>query len=107
MQVVSGPVGRHKVHCVAPAAACIESEIGKLLKWLDGNEQEDPLLKAAIAHLGLVKIHHFEDGNGKIGRAIAGMFLASSDGSAQRFYGMSSQILEDRKGYYDVLEQTQ
>jgi Fic family protein len=107
MQVVSGPIGRHKVHYVAPAANRIEREMGKFLKWLDGNEQEDPLLKAAIAHLWFVTIHPFEDGNGRIGRAIAEMCLARSDGSAQRFYSMSSQILEERKGYYNVLEKTQ
>lgn len=107
MQVVSGPIGRHKVHYEAPAAARIDSEMRSFLKWLDGNEQEDPLLKAAIAHLWFVTIHPFEDGNGRIGRAIAEMCLARSDGSAQRFYSMSSQILEERKGYYDVLEKTQ
>src|SRR5258708_15561970 len=107
MQVVSGPIGRHKVHYEAPAAARVESEMRKFLKWLDGNEQEDPLLKAAIAHLWFVTIHPFEDGNGRIVRAIAEMCLARSDGSAQRFYSMSSQILEERKGYYDVLEKTQ
>jgi Fic family protein len=107
MQVVSGPIGRHKVHYEAPAAARIDSEMRKFLKWLDGNEQQDPLLKAAIAHLWFVTIHPFEDGNGRIGRAIAEMCLARSDGSEQRFYSMSSQILEERKGYYDVLEKTQ
>lgn len=107
MQVVSGPIGRHKVHYEAPAAARIESEIRKFQKWLDGNEQQDPLLKAAIAHLWFVTIHPFEDGNGRAGRAIAEMCLARSDGSEQRFYTMSSQILEERKGYYDVLETTQ
>ena len=107
MQVVSGPIGLHKVHYEAPPAARIESEMGKFLKWLDGNEQQDPLLKAAIAHLWFVTIHPFEDGNGRIGRAIAEMCLARSDGSEQRFYSMSSQILEERKGYYDVLEKTQ
>jgi Fic family protein len=107
MQVVSGPVGRHKVRYVAPAAARVESEVGKFLTWFDGNEQEDPLLKAAIAHLWFVTIHPFEDGNGRIGRAIAEMCLARSDGSSQRFYSMSSQILEERKGYYEVLEKTQ
>jgi Fic family protein len=107
MQVVSGPIGRHKVHYEAPAAALIESEMRRFLKWLDGNEQEDPLLKAAIAHLWFVTIHPFEDGNGRIGRAIAEMCLARSDGSPQRFYSMSSQILEERKGYYDVLGKTQ
>jgi Fic family protein len=107
MQVVSGPIGRHKIHYVAPMASRVESEMGKFLKWLDGSEQQDPLLKAAIAHLWFVTIHPFEDGNGRIGRAIAEMCLARSDGSAQRFYSMSSQILEERKGYYDVLEKTQ
>src|SRR5882672_3491945 len=107
MQVVSGPVGRHKVHYEAPAADRVESEMGQFLAWFNANEQEDPLLKSAIAHLWFVTIHPFEDGNGRIGRAIAEMCLARSDGSAQRFYSMSSQILEERKGYYDVLEKTQ
>lgn len=107
MQVVSGPIGRHKVHYEAPAADRVEGEMGKFLVWFDGNEQEDPLLKAAIAHLWFVTIHPFEDGNGRIGRAIAEMCLARSDGSAQRFYSMSSQILEERKDYYEVLEKTQ
>jgi Fic family protein len=107
MQVVSGPIGRHKVHYVAPAADRVENEMGNFLTWFDGNQQEDPLLKAAIAHLWFVTIHPFEDGNGRIGRAIAEMCLARSDGSAQRFYSMSSQILEERKGYYEVLEKTQ
>jgi Fic family protein len=107
MQVVSGPIGRHKVHYVAPAAARVENEMGNFLQWFDGKEQEDPLLKAAIAHLWFVTIHPFEDGNGRIGRAISEMCLARSDGSAQRFYSMSSQILEERKGYYEILEKTQ
>jgi Fic family protein len=107
MQVVSGPVGRHKVHYEAPAGHRVEGEIGKFLAWFDGDQQEDPLLKAAIAHLWFVTIHPFEDGNGRIGRAIAEMCLARSDGSSQRFYSMSSQILEERKEYYEVLEKTQ
>ena len=107
MQVVSGPVGRHEVHYEAPAADRVESEMGKFLAWFEGNEQEDPLLKAGIAHLWFVTIHPFEDGNGRIGRAIAEMCLARSDGSPQRFYSMSSQILEERKDYYEVLEKTQ
>jgi Fic family protein len=107
MQVVSGPVGRHKVHYEAPVADRVENEMGRFLAWFDGNEQEDPLFKAAIAHLWFVTIHPFEDGNGRIGRAIAEMCLARSDGSAQRFYSMSSQILEERKEYYEVLEKTQ
>ncbi|MGB8521592.1 MAG: Fic family protein [Candidatus Acidiferrales bacterium] len=107
MQVVSGPVGHHKIHYEAPAADRVEGEMGKFLAWFDGNDQEDPLLKAGIAHLWFVTIHPFQDGNGRIGRAIAEMCLARSDGSAQRFYSMSSQILEERKEYYDVLEKTQ
>jgi Fic family protein len=107
MQVVSGRIGRHKVHYEAPAADRVETEMGKFLSWFDGNEQEDPLLKAAIAHLWFVTIHPFEDGNGRVGRAIAEMCLARSDGSIQRFYSMSSQILEVRKEYYEVLEKTQ
>ena len=107
MQVVSGPIGRHKVHYEAPKADRVENEMGKFLEGFDGNEQGDPLLKAAIAHLWFVTIHPFEDGNGRIGRAIAEMCLARSDSSPQRFYSMSSQILEERKGYYEVLEKTE
>src|ERR1700688_5143415 len=107
MQVVSGPVGRHKIHYEAPAADRVEAEMGKFLAWFDGKEQEDPLVKAAIAHLWFVTIHPFEDGNGRIARAIAEMCLARSDRSSQRFYSMSSQILEERKDYYEVLEKTQ
>ena len=107
MQVVSGPIGRHKVHYEAPTAGRVDREMEKFLDWLEGNEQQDPLLKAGIAHFWFVGIHPFEDGNGRIGRAIAEMCLARSDGSEQRFYSMSSQILEERKGYYDVLEKTQ
>jgi Fic family protein len=107
MQVVSGPTGRPKVHFVAPPAARLETEMGKFLNWFESNEQEDPLLKAAIAHLWFVTIRPFEDGNGRIGRAIAEMCLARSDGSAQRFYSMSSQILEEQRNYYEILEKTQ
>src|ERR1700676_82331 len=107
MQVVSGPVGRHKIHYEAPAATRVEGEMEKFLAWFDGDERDDPLLKAAIAHLWFVTIHPFEDGNGRIGRAIAEMCLARSDGSPQRFCSMSSQILEERRDYYEVLERTQ
>jgi Fic family protein len=106
MQGVSAPVGRQKIHYEAPAAARLAREMGTFLRWLDAEEQEDPLLKAGIAHLWFVTIHPFEDGNGRIGRAITEMCLARSDGSAQRFYSMSAQILEERRGYYDVLEKT-
>ena len=107
MQVVSGPIGRPKVHYVAPAATRLDAEMGEFLKWLDSRGQEDPLLKAAIAHLWFVTIHPFEDGNGRIARALAELCLARSDNSAQRFYSMSSQILEERKGYYAVLGNAQ
>ena len=107
IQVVSGPVGRQKIHYEAPAADRVEGEMVKFLEWFDGKEQEDPLLKAAIAHLWFVTIHPFEDGNGRVARAIGEMCLARSDGSAQRFYSMSSRIFEDRKEYYEVLEKTQ
>jgi Fic family protein len=107
MRVISAPVGKSKIHFVAPAAARLETEMGKFLKWFESNEQEDPLLKAGIAHLWFVAIHPSEDGNGRIGRAIAELCLARSDRSVQRFYSMSSQILEERKNYYEVLEKTQ
>jgi Fic family protein len=107
MQVISGPIGRPKVHYVAPAASQLDAEMERFLGWFESNEQKDPLLKTAIAHLWLVTIHPFEDGNGRIARAIAEMCLARSDGSAQRFYSMSTQILEERKSYYEILEKTQ
>jgi Fic family protein len=107
MQVVSGPIGRPTVHYIAPAAGRVAHEVSRFLKWLRSAEQDDPLLRAAVAHLWFVTIHPFEDGNGRVARAIAEMCLARSDGSAQRFYSMSSRILEERKGYYDVLQRTQ
>jgi len=107
MQVISGPVGRPKVHYVAPAASHLDAEMERFLGWFESNEQKDPLLKTAIAHLWFVTVHPFEDGNGRIARAIAEMCLARSDGSAQRFYSMSSQILEERRSYYEILEKTQ
>jgi len=107
MQVVSGRIGRLTVHYVAPAADRVDNEVSRFLQWFDTAEQGDPLLKAAIAQLWFVTIHPFEDGNGRVARAIAEMCLARSDGSAQRFYSMSSQILEERKGYYEILEKTQ
>jgi len=107
MQVISGPTGRPKVHYVAPAANRLDAEMERFLGWFESNEQQDPLLKTAIAHLWFVTIHPFEDGNGRIARAIAEMCLARSDGSAQRFYSMSSQILEERRSYYEILEKTQ
>lgn len=107
MQVVSGPLGREKVHFEAPAAERIDSEMDKLLDWIENEIEVDPVLKAAISHLWFVTIHPFEDGNGRITRAITEMILARSDNSVKRFYSMSAQIRVERKQYYEVLERTQ
>ena len=107
MQVVSGPLGREKVHFEAPSAERIDSEIDKLLDWIENEMEVDPVLKAAISHLWFVTIHPFEDGNGRITRAITEMILARSDKSEKRFYSMSAQIRVERKQYYEVLERTQ
>lgn len=107
MRVVSGPVGRERVHFEAPGAARLDHEMGEFLAWFNEKKPIDGVLKAAIAHLWFVTIHPFEDGNGRIARAIADMALARSEGSPQRFYSMSAQIRVERKAYYDMLEATQ
>lgn len=107
MHVVSGPVGRERVHFEAPAAERLGDEMRGFLTWFNGDTPTDLVLKAALAHLWLVTIHPFDDGNGRIARAIADMALARSEGSAQRFYSMSAQIREERGEYYRILEQTQ
>jgi Fic family protein len=107
MQVVSGPIGREKVHYEAPAAALLDGEMAAFVEWFNSAAPLDPVLKAAIAHLWFVTIHPFEDGNGRIARAIADMMLARSEGSPQRFYSMSAQIRLERKDYYAILERTQ
>lgn len=107
MQVVSGPIGRERVHYQAPAAARLDGEMATFLDWFSGAADTDPVLKAGIAHLWFVTIHPFDDGNGRIARAIADMALARSEGSPQRFYSMSAQIRQERKAYYDILEATQ
>jgi Fic family protein len=107
MQVVSGPMGRERVHYQAPAAGRLDKEMRVFLAWLNGKETPDPILKAGIAHLWFVTIHPFDDGNGRIARAIADMALARSEHSAQRFYSMSAQIRAERKAYYEILENTQ
>jgi Fic family protein len=107
MQVVSGPVGRERVHYEAPAASRLDHEMKLFLDWFNENAGIDPVLKAAIAHLWFVTIHPFDDGNGRIARAIADMSLARSENSPQRFYSMSAQIRQERNAYYDVLEKTQ
>jgi Fic family protein len=107
MQIVSGPMGREKVHYEAPVAKRLDPEMRAFLAWFNAPQSTDPVLKAAVAHLWFVTIHPFDDGNGRIDRAIADMALARSENSAQRFYSMSAQIRVERKAYYDILEATQ
>lgn len=107
MQVVSGAMGKEKVHYQAPEADLLDSEMKNFLKWFNNDTAIDPVLKAGIAHFWFVTIHPFDDGNGRIARAITDMQLARSDHSSQRFYSMSNQILVERKKYYQVLEKTQ
>jgi Fic family protein len=107
MQVVSGPVGREKVHYVAPAAARLPDEMASFLAWANEATRADAVLKAALAHLWFVTIHPFDDGNGRMARAIADWQLARSEHSAQRFYSMSAEIRHERNDYYDILESTQ
>jgi Fic family protein len=107
MQVVSGPVGRERVHFEAPHADRLQEEMRKFLEWFNGETMTEPVLKAALAHLWFVTIHPFDDGHGRIARAIADMLLARSEGSSQRFYSMSGQIREERSDYHRILEQTQ
>jgi Fic family protein len=107
MQVVSGSVGRRRVHFEAPPATRLEAETGRFLEWLNGPSGEPPLLKAGLGHLWFVTLHPFDDGNGRIARAIGDLLLARADGSPQRFYSVSAQIQRERKAYYDILERTQ
>ena len=107
MQVVSGPIGRERVHFEAPAAERLPREMNVFLEWLAATPEIDPVLKAGAAHFWFVTIHPFEDGNGRIGRAIADMALARAEGTAERFYSMSAQIEIERKEYYLRLERGQ
>ncbi|WP_419903473.1 Fic family protein [Kiloniella sp.] len=107
MQVVSGPIGKEKVHFEAPAADRLEQEMEVFLKWFGNGDGIDPVIRAGIAHLWFVTIHPFEDGNGRIARAIGDMALARADGTPDRFYSLSSQIEAERKQYYDQLEAQQ
>ena len=107
MQVVSGSIGREKVHFEAPESSLLESEMDAFLNWFNAPSEIDPVLKAAIAHFWFVTIHPFEDGNGRIARAIAEMALAKSDDSPDRYYSMSSQIEAERNDYYDSLKHSQ
>jgi Fic family protein len=107
MQVVSGPIGKERVHYEAPLASRLRGEMKKFIDWFEKESSTDLVLKAGIAHLWFVTIHPFEDGNGRIARAIADMVLARSERSPQRFYSMSAQIQQERKTYYEILEATQ
>ncbi len=107
MQVVSGPMGKEKVHYEAPKSERVADEMNIFLNWFENENGLDLVLKAAIAHLWFVTIHPFDDGNGRITRAITDMLLARSDKSVQRFYSMSAQIRVERKEYYNILEKTQ
>jgi Fic family protein len=107
MQVVSGPIGKERVHFQAPPATRLPKEMEGFLDWFNGPASTDPVLRAALAHLWLVTIHPFDDGNGRIARAVADMALARSEQSPKRFYSMSAQIRLERDDYYNVLERTQ
>ena len=107
MQVVSGPLGRQRVHFEAPPAARLDTETNRFLVWVNTATHEPSLINAGLAHLWLVTLHPFDDGNGRIARAVGDLFLARADGSPQRFYSLSAQIQRDRKAYYEILERTQ
>lgn len=107
MQVVSGAMGKERVHYEAPKPERLSDEMEKFLSWFNNESSLDSVVKAAIAHLWFITIHPFDDGNGRIARAITDMLLARSDGSSQRFYSMSNQTLNKRREYYDILEKTQ
>ena len=107
MQVVSGPIGRERVHFEAPVASRVSGEITAFLSWFNSPTAIDPALKAGLAHLWFVTIHPFEDGNGRVARAISEMALARADNSSQRFYSLSSQIRKERRDYYRALQRTQ
>ena len=107
MQVVSGPIGRQKVHFEAPPAPTLAAQTQTFLQWFNAEAVGDALIKAGVAHLWLVTLHPFDDGNGRISRAAGDMALARAEGSSQRFYSLSAQIQRERKDYYDQLEATQ
>jgi Fic family protein len=107
MQVVSGPIGRERVHYEAPPALQVDEDMNAFLNWFNASADVDPVMKAGLAHLWFVSIHPFDDGNGRIARAIADMALARSESSPQRFYSMSAQIRQERNAYYEILERTQ
>src|SRR2546430_1217744 len=107
MEVVSGPIGKEKIYFTAPPADRLDAEVAAFLDWFNSSRKVDPVLGAGLAHLWFVTIHPFDDGNGRIARAVADMALARSEDTHQRFYSMSSQIRQERNAYYDILERTQ
>ena len=107
MRVVSGPIGRQRVHFEAPPAGALDGEMGAFIDWFNRPDDTDWVIRAALAHLWFVTIHPFDDGNGRIARALTDMALARSDGTSQRSYSMSDQVLKERRDYYRLLEQTQ
>ena len=107
MQVVSGAMGKEKIHYQAPDADLLPDEMNAFIKWFNTENNTDPFIKAGIVHFWFVTIHPFDDGNGRIARAITDMQLARADGSNLRFYSMSAQIRKERNAYYAILEQTQ
>lgn len=106
MQVVSDPIGRQRVHFEAPPAERLEAEMARFLTWVEGDDTL-PLLRAGIAHLWFVTLHPFDDGNGRIARAIGDLLLVRADNSPERFYSLSAQIQKERRAYYEILERTQ
>ncbi|MEP7197197.1 MAG: Fic family protein [Saprospiraceae bacterium] len=107
IQVISGSIGKENVHFQAPESSKVSKEMEVFIEWFNSNDTIEPVIKAAIGHLWFVTIHPFEDGNGRITRALTDMLLARSDSSSQRFYSMSAQIRLERKSYYKILESTQ
>lgn len=108
MQVVSGSIGRERVHFEAPPAKQLDAETARFLAWLNDTTSKEPaLVRAGLGHLWFVTLHPFDDGNGRIARAIGDLLLTRADGSPQRFYSLSAQIQRERKAYYDILERTQ
>lgn len=107
MQVVSGSIGKERIHFEAPSAERLDQEMAAFLHWFGNSPGIDPVIKAGVAHLWFVTIHPFEDGNGRIARAIADMALAQADRTPERFYSMSAQIEVERKQYYEILEASQ
>lgn len=106
MQIVSSAMGKEKVHYEAPPSDAVPRMMDEFIAWVNGCQNIDPILKAAVAHLWFVAIHPFDDGNGRLCRTITDMLLAKADGYRLRFYSMSAEILREKKSYYEVLEKT-